>query len=326
MPRAKFACTMLHAPCEVCLHHAPCAKPYAGNIMQKLKSILISLRPTQWIKNLFLFAGLIFSFSFTQWNPVLRSLLGFIVFCLASSAVYLFNDTLDRDIDKQHPEKRKKPIAAGQLSVNLALAVSIILAVFALVCAAFLNRFYFLTVAAYIFLMILYSVFLKRMVIIDVIAISFGFILRAVAGAVVIDVIISPWLLLTTFLLALFLALCKRRNEVTALGEAAVNHRISLSHYSPQLLDQMIAVVTASTVVSYALYTMAKETYDKFGTRLLGLTVPFVIYGIFRYLYLVHRKEKGGSPERMLLTDPPLLIDILLWGIAAILIIYMVNK
>jgi 4-hydroxybenzoate polyprenyltransferase len=294
--------------------------------MKSMKLVLVSLRPAQWMKNLFLFAGLIFSFSFTQRVPVLQSILGFIIFCLASSAIYLFNDILDRDIDRAHPEKNGRPIASGELSINLALAISIAFAAVALISAAFLNRYFFFSCAAYIFLMIVYSFFLRRFVIIDVLIISFGFILRAVAGAVVIDAVISPWLLLATFLLALFLALCKRRYEVTALGEEAAGHRYSLSHYSPQLLDQMIAVVTASTVVTYSLYTMAKETYDKFGTRLLGLTVPFVIYGIFRYLYLVHRKEKGGSPERMLLTDPPLLIDILLWGIAAIVIIYVSNR
>ena len=294
--------------------------------MKSLKLILIELRPAQWIKNLFLFAGLIFSFSFTQWDLVVRSLFGFVVFCLASSSVYLFNDILDRDIDKAHPQKRKRPIASGQLGVNLALTLSIVLAVVSLIVCVFLNRAFFLTCSAYILLMIIYSIFLKRIVIIDVIIISFGFILRAVAGAVVIDVAISPWLILTTFLLALFLGLSKRRHELTFLGEQAHSHRQSLLYYSSHLLDQMIAVVTASIVVTYSLYTMAYETYVKFGTRFLGLTVPFVIYGIFRYLYLVHVREEGGSPEKTLLTDKPLLIDIILWGISAVLIIYLSNR
>jgi len=294
--------------------------------MRFLKPIIIELRPVQWIKNLFLFAGLIFSFSFTMLGPVLQSFLGFVIFCLASSSIYILNDIIDRDIDRAHPQKRKRPIASGELNIRLALFVSILLAVTSMILSVFLNRSFFIVCFSYILLMTVYSLALKNIIILDVISIAFGFILRAVAGAVAINVEISPWLLLTTFLLALFLGLCKRRYEIILLRENAHTHRNTLFHYSSYLLDQMIAVVTASTVVTYALYTMAKETYLKFGTRLLGLTVPFVIYGIFRYLYLVHRKEEGGSPEKTLLTDRPLLVDIILWGITAILIIFLSQR
>ena len=291
--------------------------------MKLLKLIIIELRPVQWIKNLFLFAGLIFSFSFIRLGPILQSFLGFIIFCLASSSIYILNDIIDKDIDMSHPQKRKRPIASGELNIRFALFASILLAVISMILSAFLNRSFFFVCFSYILLMTVYSLVLKNIVILDVISIAFGFILRAVAGAIAINVEISQWLLLTTFLLALFLGLCKRRYEIVLLRENAHTHRNTLFYYSSYLLDQMIAVVTASTVVTYALYTMAKETYLKFGTRLLGLTVPFVIYGIFRYLYIVHRKEEGGSPEKTLLTDRPLLVDIILWGIAAILIIFL---
>jgi len=287
-----------------------------------IKLSLIELRPIQWLKNLFLFAGLIFSFNFLRLEPILKSVLGFVIFCLASSSIYILNDIIDRETDRFHPQKCKRPIASGKLSIGLASTISVLLAVCSLILSIFLNHLFFFTCFTYILLMTLYSILLKRIVILDVITISFGFILRAVAGAVAIDVEISHWLLLATFLLALFLGLCKRRYELGFLANDASAHRKALSNYSFYLLDQMIAVVTASTVVTYALYTMAVETCEKFGTRLLGLTIPFVIYGIFRYLYIVHRKKEGGSPEITLLTDKPLLIDILLWGMASVLIIY----
>jgi 4-hydroxybenzoate polyprenyltransferase len=291
--------------------------------MNRMKDILIELRPFQWIKNLFLFAGLIFSFSFTQTVPILKTIFGFVIFCLASSSVYIFNDIIDKEIDRKHPQKCKRPVASGRLSEGLALFISILLAVISLLLSIFINRPFFFICFSYIVLMVIYSGILKKIAILDVLAISFGFILRAVAGAVAIEVYISPWLLLTTFLLALFIGLCKRRHEIVLMGESANAHRSALSYYSSNLLDQMIAVVTASTVVTYSLYTMAEETVIKFGTRFLGFTIPFVIYGIFRYLYLVHQQQGGGRPEKTLLTDRPLLIDIFLWGVSAILIIYL---
>ena len=287
------------------------------------KAILTEIRPVQWIKNLFVFAGVIFSLSFTRFLPIAQSILAFVIFCLAASSVYIFNDLIDKKIDNVHPQKRTRPIAAGKLRTPVALFVSVTLAFIALFLSLLLNYWFLLTVFTYILIMVVYSLILKRIVIVDVIVISVGFVLRAMAGALAIDVAISPWLILTTFLLALFIGLSKRRYEITLLKEDATEHRNTLSHYSLSLLDQMIAVVTASTVVTYALYTMADATYIKFGTRFLGLTIPFVIYGIFRYLYLVHKREGGGSPEKTLLTDKPLLIDILLWGISAIVIVFV---
>jgi len=287
------------------------------------KAILTEIRPVQWIKNLFVFAGVIFSLSFTRFLPIAQSILAFVIFCLAASSVYIFNDLIDKKIDNVHPQKRTRPIAAGKLRTPVALFVSVTLAFIALFLSLLLNYWFLLTVFTYILIMVVYSLILKKIVIVDVIVISVGFVLRAMAGALAIDVAISPWLILTTFLLALFIGLSKRRYEITLLKEDATEHRNTLSHYSLSLLDQMIAVVTASTVVTYALYTMADATYIKFGTRFLGLTIPFVIYGIFRYLYLVHKREGGGSPEKTLLTDKPLLIDILLWGISAIVIVFV---
>lgn len=293
--------------------------------MNRIKDILIELRPSQWIKNLFLFAGLIFSFSFTQTGLILKSVLGFVVFCLASSSVYIFNDLIDKRVDRKHPQKCQRPVASGRLSSGLALFISILLAIVSLLLSIFINRPFFYISFSYIVLMVIYSIILKKIVILDVLAISFGFILRAAAGAIAIKVFISPWLLLATFLLALFIGLCKRRHEIVLMGESAKTHRSALGYYSSNLLDQMIAVVTASTVVTYSLYTMAEETVIKFGTRFLGFTIPFVVYGIFRYLYLVHQQKGGGRPEKTLLTDKPLLFDIFLWGISAILIIYISN-
>ncbi len=292
--------------------------------MQKtlFKSLVIELRPVQWIKNLFVFAGVIFSLRFTMLFPVVKSILAFLIFCMVCSSAYILNDIIDKDADKVHPEKKKRPIAAGVFSSRIGVFVALILACAAILFSFLLNYFFLLTVVCYLLIMVIYSLILKKLVILDVVVIAFGFVLRAIAGAVAIGVVISPWLLLTTFLVALFLALSKRRYEIGLLKADAITHRNTLSFYSLPLLDQMIAVVTASTVVTYALYTMAEQTCMKFGTRFLVFTVPFVIYGIFRYLYLVHRREEGGNPEKTLLTDKPLLLDVFLWIMSSVLIIY----
>ena len=236
--------------------------------------------------------------------------------------MYLVNDVMDRDTDRHHPTKRRRPIAAGDLSPSTAIGIAIGMAVVSLAGAATLGQPFLLVAAAYLGLQTAYSGPLKHMVIIDVLTIAIGFVIRAVAGAVVLDVAISRWLLVCMILLALFLALAKRRHELVLLAGDAAGHRPILGEYSAYLLDQMIAVVTASTLIAYIFYTISPETEQKFGTPWLGLTIPFPLYGIFRYLYLVHQREGGGSPSDMLLNDRPLLVCVMLWVVAVVLIVY----
>ena len=287
-----------------------------------LLNLLVSLRPAQWTKNLLVFAGVLFGQRLGDATAVGRSMAAFFIFCVLSGAVYLLNDVLDRDRDQLHPLKSRRPIASGQLSAATALSAAGLLAAGALGAALLLSWEFALVATAYLGLLALYSSGLKNIVIIDALTIALGFVLRAVAGAVAVEVEISDWLLLCTILLALFIALAKRRHELLLLADNATHHREILGEYSPQLLDQMIAVVTASTVISYAFYTVSPETELKFGTQWLGLTIPFPLYGIFRYLYLVHRREGGGSPADLLLTDRPLLACVALWALAVALLIY----
>jgi 4-hydroxybenzoate polyprenyltransferase len=285
-------------------------------------NLLISLRPRQWAKNLLVFAGLLFGLRLFDLTAVGRALAAFGIFCLLSGVVYLINDIADRDTDRQHPLKAGRPIASGALSVPAALASAIVLGVVALAGAFALSPRFFIVGAFYLALLALYSGPLKHIVIIDVLTIAIGFVLRAVAGAVAVDVDISHWLLVCTILLALFVSLAKRRHELLLLVDGAASHRPILGEYSPYLLDQMIAVVTASTLIAYVFYTISPETEQKFGTQWLGLTVPFPLYGIFRYLYLVHQREGGGNPADLLLTDRPLLVCVTLWALSVVLIIY----
>ena len=280
-----------------------------------------SLRPRQWVKNFFVFAGLIFGQKLL--TPALGPALAtFAIFCALSGAVYLLNDVADRDKDRLHPTKRLRPIASGRLRAGLAVGLAAVLAVAGVAASAAIDRRLGAVALAYVALLAAYSAWLKHVVIVDVIVVALGFVLRAGAGAIAIDVEISGWLLICTVLLALFLALGKRRHEYLTLGAEAARHRPILAEYSAGLLDQMIAVVTASTVTAYALYTMSPETVAKFHTQLLPATLPFVLYGIFRYLYLLYRRQMGGNPSELFLNDPPLLLNTLLWMLAVVLIIY----
>ncbi len=290
-------------------------RPFALNLLN-------ALRPGQWTKNLLVFAGLLFGMQLFVPSAVLRALAAFAIFCGLSGVVYLLNDILDRDSDRRHPLKSKRPIASGALSVHAATVSAIAIGALALAGSVALGWTFALVAAAYLGLQALYSTSLKHVVIIDVLTLSFGFVLRAVAGAVAVNVEFSHWLLVCTILLALFIALNKRRHEITLLADDAATHRPILGEYSEYLLDQMIAVVTASTLISYVFYTISPETQEKFGTPWLGLTIPFPLYGIFRYLYLVHRREGGGSPSELLLTDRPLLVCVALWATAVAVIIY----
>lgn len=287
-----------------------------------LRLLLISMRPAQWTKNAFVFAALLFAHRLFDGRSALRSLAAFAIFCLLSSSVYLINDVCDREEDRRHPEKRKRPIASGALPVRLVVPLIALFAVCSLGAAYYLNTDLGGVVTGYFGLNLLYSLRLKHVVILDVMIIGIGFVLRAVAGAVVIGVIFSNWLLLCTFLLALFLGFCKRRHELVLLSDNAAAHRKILSEYSVEFLDTIIVVVTASTIAAYAIYTMSEETVRKFQTRDLMYTIVFVIYGMFRYLYLIHRRQEGGNPSRVLLTDLPLQVAILLWTLTATVIIY----
>lgn len=285
-------------------------------------ALVLSLRPSQWTKNLIIFAALMFGQRLQDVRAVLYAVAAFAVFCILSGVVYLVNDVADRHSDRSHPTKRFRPIASGELSVGAALAAAALLGAGALTAAFWLRPAFGVVGAIYLALLASYSGPLKHVVIIDVLTIAIGFVLRAAAGAIVIDVPISHWLLFLTILLALFLALSKRRHELVLLADGATSHRPILDEYTPYLLDQMIAVVTASTLVAYAIYTVTPETVEKFHTQMLGLTLPFPLYGIFRYLYLVHQREGGGSPAEMLLNDRPLLVCVALWAVAVGLVIY----
>jgi len=284
-------------------------------------ALLASLRPRQWVKNLFVFAGVIFSQQLLT-PRVWPALAAFAIFCGLSGAIYLFNDVADVDKDRLHESKRRRPIASGALPIGAAIGFGVLLLAGCLAAAFRLSPAFGLVALFYGVLLTAYSLWLKHLVILDVLTVSVGFVLRAVAGAVAVDVEISGWLLICTILIALFLALGKRRHEYRSLTGDAAAHRPILAEYSEGFLDQMISVVTASTVTTYALYTMSPETVAKFHTRLLPLTLPFVLYGIFRYLYLLYRRDLGGNPSDLLVTDRGLLLDALLWLVATLAIIY----
>jgi len=281
-----------------------------------------SMRPTQWAKNLFVLAPLVFGRLLGDRQAVGREVLAFLAFCLASSAVYLLNDLRDREEDRRHPLKRLRPLAAGTLSVAAAVAATVSLVLGAGALAVFLGPAFGAVLAGYVALNVLYTVWLKHVVILDVMSISFGFVLRVVAGAVAVALAVSSWLLLCTIFLSLFLAFSKRRHELTLLADAASGQRRVLDSYSPAFLDQMINVVTASSVVSYALYAVAPETVEKYRTQHLVYTIPMVLFGVFRYLYLMYQRPDERNPTEAILGDPPFLVNMLLWGLAVVWIVY----
>jgi 4-hydroxybenzoate polyprenyltransferase len=281
------------------------------------------MRPAQWTKNFFVFPAVLFAQKILDLSLLFRSFAAFIIFCVLSGAIYFLNDVLDLEEDRHHPRKCRRPIASGKIGKNQAVTLSIILSGLSLSSALLLDAEFFIVCLIYLLLQVAYCFKLKHVVILDIFIIAAGFVLRVVAGGLVIDVPLSSWLIICTNLLALFLAMSKRRHELLLLEKNAPNHRPILKEYNPYLLDQMIGVVTASTLIAYCLYSISPETVKKFGTGNLIYTTPFVLYGIFRYLYLVHQNGKGGSPEEMLLNDKPLLVDILLWIMAIVAILYI---
>lgn len=283
-----------------------------------LRALLRSMRPKQWPKNLLLFAGFLFTLN-VQWAPFTESMWAYLgrasaafgLFCLLSSGVYILNDIRDIDKDRRHPQKRHRPLASGALSPRLAATAAVCMLLFTLAGAYTLRPLFFLLCLVYLLMQVAYTLSFKHMVILDVFTIAIGFVLRAVSGAVAIHVAISPWLYIVTLLGALFLGLAKRRHELILLSDDAAHHRKILQEYSPAMLDQMISIVTAATIMAYSLYTFTSPSLPK--NHGMMLTIPLVIYGIFRYLYLIHKKDAGGSPEEVLLRDRPVLITIVLW-------------
>lgn len=284
--------------------------------------LLRSLRPAQWAKNLFVLAPLVFGHGLLSATALLRGIGAFVAFCAASSLVYLVNDIRDREEDRRHPLKRHRPIAAGTLSVPAALTAAAVLLGAAAVLAVWLGPEFSLILGVYLVLNLFYTFGFKRVVILDVMTLSMGFVLRVLGGGAAVGVAVSSWLLLCTIFLALFLAFSKRRHELILLEGSAAEQRAVLSQYSPGFLDQMINVVTASTVIAYALYAISPETEEKYDTRYLVYTVPLVLFGIFRYLYLTYQETDRRNPTEAILTDLPSVINVVVWALAVLWIVY----
>ena len=280
------------------------------------KELLITMRPHQWYKNLVLFVSIIFSLNIQNLQMWSIATSAFFIFCLISGGEYIINDIIDREKDRNHPKKQKRPIASGMLKLNHALLFAIILIIGGLIASYFINIQFMILSISYILLILLYSLILKHIIIVDMLVISIGFVIRAIAGGVAINVFVSPWLIVCTFLVALFLAIAKRRHEVVLLGDEGKNHRKILSDYSTMVLDQMMSIATAALIISYSMYTFLSNNYY------MMLTIPFAIYGIFRYLLLVHLSNFGGEAE-MLFKDRGMQICIALWGVTAIGVLYI---
>jgi 4-hydroxybenzoate polyprenyltransferase len=285
------------------------------------------MRPKQWTKNGVVFAAFMFALGDANQQVPLSAgwvvLLAVLAFCLASSGIYLINDVRDAEADRAHPQKRNRPIASGRVPPRLAIAVAIQLLTAALILSVVLRPAFAAVIGAYILLQILYTLWLKHLAMIDVFVIATGFVLRADGGAVVIHVFVSPWLLVCAFLLAMFLGLCKRRQEyVRTDSDVERITRTSLRHYDEKLLDQLIGIVASATLVCYAIYTLAPETVEKFGHSRLIYSLVFVMFGLFRYLHLVYRRDLGERPEHVLLTDIPLLADLALYAATVMVLLY----
>jgi len=281
------------------------------------------MRPRQWVKNLFVLSPLLFSQHLFDVSTLLLSLIGFVLFSLTASTIYILNDILDAESDRLHPVKALRPLASGALSPAAAGSAAGVLGVIAVAASFAVETRFGIVILSYLVMNVVYSLFLKRAVIIDVMTIAASFVLRIAAGAVIINVPMSEWLLICTSLLALFLGFSKRRHEITVLEKDAHIHRPVLLEYNTYFLDQMTSLVTASTLICYILYTVSPETVDKFGSKNLLLTTPFVLYGLFRYLYLVHQRNTGGDPTSELLSDKPLIANIILWALSVVIVIYL---
>lgn len=286
----------------------------------QLRALIEALRPKQWTKNAVVFAALVFDGRLFEIGALLSVALAALLFALVSSAGYLFNDIRDLDADREHPTKRHRPIASGRLNPGIAKAAMVAIYLGVIPVSLWLSPWFTAVLLTYVVVMYLYSEWIKHVVILDVFVISSGFVLRAVAGAVVVGIPISAWLYVCTILLALFIGFAKRRNELEVLEASAASHRKNLADYSVGLLDQFILIVAGSTVIAYSLYTFDSPALPDDGRMML--TIPFVIHGIFRYLYLVHQRGGGGAPEQLVLEDKPLLATVFLWGLTSVGLLY----
>lgn len=290
--------------------------------MTWFQPLIQTMRPRQWIKNGLLFIPLIFDKQLTNWAALGRVFLGFVLFCILSSLVYIINDLMDLEADRKHPQKRLRPIASGKLQSSSARTAAVVLGLFFFIPAIWLSAEFALIGLVYLLLNLAYSTWFKHAPILDVMILASFYVLRIVAGVVLIDVHqFSPWLYVFTTFLALFLGIGKRRAELYLLADEANTHRKSLEGYTLTLLDQLILIVSSSAIITYSLYTFSAPNLPANHTMML--TIPFVIYGIFRYLYLVQMEQCGGEPEEVLFTDRPLQLSILLWGLSIIIIYYI---
>ena len=287
-------------------------------------SFIRLLRPKQWIKNFFVFAPLIFSRHIFDAAYLLPSIAAFIVFSLTSSAVYIINDILDVESDRAHPRKRFRPIAAGDISIRTGLIYALIICIIIAVSLLFLRPIFAIVIILYFITNLLYSIQIKNIVLLDVFFISFGFMMRVLGGAAAIGVVVSSWMILTTIFISLFLAISKRRGELSQVinQDNIVKQRKVLKEYDIPFADQLNTIAAAGTIISYALYTVSERTVNTFGTEKLIYTTPFVIYGIFRYMYLMHKKNMGESPTSIVTKDIPIIINVLLWFIICVVLIY----
>lgn len=287
-----------------------------------IKPLLKTLRPKQWTKNIFIFAALLFDGKLFQIGPLFRTIAGFILFCLLSSTIYIINDLADIEKDRQHPVKKTRPLASGQLSPRVAVVAAIVIGAVCLPLSFWLEPYFGVIALSYVLMMIAYSFVLKNIVLIDVMTIAAGFVLRVVAGVVLVHVErFSPWLYVCTTLLALFIAVGKRRNELSLLKDNANAHRAILNEYSMDFIDEMITILSAATLIAYSLYTFSAENLP--ANHSMMLTIPFVLYGLFRYLYLIHVKNEGGAPEDIVTGDKPLIATVGLWGLAVVIVLYI---
>lgn len=291
-------------------------------ILVMIQALFRTMRPKQWAKNVFIFAGLVFDRQLLAIDPLIHTFLGFVLLCIGSSAVYFINDLADIEQDRKHPTKKNRPLASGKLPVGVGRIFAVVLPVFAIGCGFLLSTGFGIILLTYITLNVLYSFFLKHVPIIDVFVVASGFVLRVGAGVMLITVErFSPWLYVCTTLLALFIGFGKRRAELRLLSAEAQNHRRVLDGYTIPYLDQLIIIVSSTTIVAYSFYTFSAENLPD--NHLMMLTIPFVLYGIFRYIYLIQVEDEGGAPEEIVLRDRPLLISIFLWGVFSVVVLYI---
>jgi 4-hydroxybenzoate polyprenyltransferase len=293
-----------------------------ARLLAMIKALFKTMRPKQWTKNVLIFAALVFDRQLFQVEPFLCTVAGFLLLCLASSTIYIINDIADIEQDRQHPKKRNRPLASGALSVRIAATAALFFGLISILIGFYLDTGFGMILFLYLVLNLFYSFWLKHIPIIDVLLVASGFVLRVAAGVSLIVVErFSPWLYVCTTLLALFVSFGKRRAELTLLADKANSHRKVLDGYTIALLDQLIVIVSATTIMAYSLYTFSAENLP--GNHVMMLTIPFVLYGIFRYLYLIHVEDAGGAPDELILSDIPLLLTLLLWGSLSILFMYI---